>query len=202
MTLKAHPFSNGFSPQAASDGGDASSHVSKYHLRFSASFSAGEASSSRWVFQATTEKDKHGWIMALQSVQALRNKISYVVEEFEKSNKKIGGSGSFLKSASDNLENDDFFTRFHNQNLNKDDSRPSTALSTPPPASSSSSSASSIIKGQGSMTITVFEGRNLASKDLSGFSDPYCVIFSNNQQYFTSVHKKTLNPKWNEKFKL
>lgn len=42
----------------------------------------------------------------------------------------------------------------------------------------------------------------MAARDVGGSSDPYCVISVDNKTVKTKVIKKTLNPVWNEKFKL
>jgi Ca2+-dependent lipid-binding protein len=40
---------------------------------------------------------------------------------------------------------------------------------------------------------------DLVSKDLNGFSDPYCEVKVNGEcKYKSSIKKKTLNPMWDE----
>jgi len=50
----------------------------------------------------------------------------------------------------------------------------------------------------------VLEARNVAVMGKSGTSDPYCTIKSsfNKQTFKTKVVKKTLNPKWEQEFKI
>ena len=53
------------------------------------------------------------------------------------------------------------------------------------------------------MTIIVHECRDLAAKDRGGSSDPYvkvCILPNKRLKYQTKVHKKTLNPVFNETF--
>eukprot|EP01117_Protostelium_nocturnum_P007206 TRINITY_DN2579_c0_g3_i1.p1 TRINITY_DN2579_c0_g3~~TRINITY_DN2579_c0_g3_i1.p1 ORF type:complete len:1547 (-),score=508.88 TRINITY_DN2579_c0_g3_i1:59-4699(-) len=50
------------------------------------------------------------------------------------------------------------------------------------------------------LEIKVAEGRNLAAKDKSGTSDPYCSLKLEKLKVKTKVISKTLNPKWNEIF--
>eukprot|EP00002_Diphylleia_rotans_P014404 TRINITY_DN2808_c0_g1_i1.p1 TRINITY_DN2808_c0_g1~~TRINITY_DN2808_c0_g1_i1.p1 ORF type:complete len:755 (+),score=160.37 TRINITY_DN2808_c0_g1_i1:49-2313(+) len=56
----------------------------------------------------------------------------------------------------------------------------------------------------GRLWVKVVEGRELAIKDLSGTSDPYCVLSIENQsqrqEQKTEVIDKNLNPVWNEEF--
>ncbi|KAJ6238007.1 phosphatidylserine decarboxylase [Anaeramoeba flamelloides] len=52
------------------------------------------------------------------------------------------------------------------------------------------------------VTIKIFFGENLQSSDYNGSSDPYCSITLNNQTLSTKVVHKSLNPKWDETFKL
>jgi hypothetical protein len=54
-----------------------------------------------------------------------------------------------------------------------------------------------------SLTVTVFEARNLASLDSNGKSDPSCVVSimgRENDTHKTKVIPKTLSPVWNETF--
>lgn len=56
-----------------------------------------------------------------------------------------------------------------------------------------------MVMAAGVLKINVIEGRNLPSKDLNGYSDPYVVIMQQGQRAGkTNKIKKTLNPKWNE----
>jgi len=54
------------------------------------------------------------------------------------------------------------------------------------------------------LTVHVWEGINLASKDSNGLSDPYCVVSviptSKPSKAKTKVKKETLNPTWQEVF--
>lgn len=44
-----------------------------------------------------------------------------------------------------------------------------------------------------------FRAQDLESKDLNGFSDPYCEFKIGGEcKYKSSVRKKTLNPCWDE----
>jgi Ca2+-dependent lipid-binding protein len=45
-------------------------------------------------------------------------------------------------------------------------------------------------------------GRNLAVKDITGTSDPYCVVTIEEQQFKTKTIKKNLDPVWDEEFRL
>ncbi|KAF2068928.1 hypothetical protein CYY_009750 [Polysphondylium violaceum] len=50
------------------------------------------------------------------------------------------------------------------------------------------------------LQVNVLEGRDLASADTNGYSDPYCTVSLGPQKKKTQICKKTLNPKWNETF--
>eukprot|EP00118_Oscarella_pearsei_P025193 m.307702 g.307702 ORF g.307702 m.307702 type:complete len:428 (+) comp42668_c0_seq1:245-1528(+) len=53
------------------------------------------------------------------------------------------------------------------------------------------------------VTVIVHDCRNLAAKDRGGTSDPYvkvCILPNKRLKYQTKVHKKTLNPVFNETF--
>ena len=48
--------------------------------------------------------------------------------------------------------------------------------------------------------VTVVEARGLSGDALSGKRDPYCIIQVERQSERTSKIKKTLAPRWNEKY--
>ncbi|CAG2066005.1 unnamed protein product [Timema podura] len=53
--------------------------------------------------------------------------------------------------------------------------------------------------GQGLMEVTLLRAHDLVSKDMNGFSDPYCELkVGDERKYKSSVKKKTLNPCWDE----
>mmetsp|Transcript_23432 Transcript_23432/g.58629 ORF Transcript_23432/g.58629 Transcript_23432/m.58629 type:complete len:479 (-) Transcript_23432:185-1621(-) len=52
------------------------------------------------------------------------------------------------------------------------------------------------------LSIKVVEARNLAAKDFSGYSDPYCILNVCGHSFKTAVVKKNLNPTWNQTFKV
>lgn len=76
--------------------------------------------------------------------------------------------------------------------------------------STGSDSPAPVKKGptSGTLAIEVVAGRNLASKDSNGFSDPYCHVgfrdasgeLKKGNYKKTKVIKKTLNPEWKESF--
>lgn len=49
---------------------------------------------------------------------------------------------------------------------------------------------------------TVHRAENLASADINGKSDPFCVLELVNERLRTSTDYKTLSPVWNKLFKL
>ena len=51
-------------------------------------------------------------------------------------------------------------------------------------------------------THTVHRAENLASADINGKSDPFCVLELVNERLRTSTDYKTLSPVWNKLFKL
>eukprot|EP00003_Mantamonas_plastica_P018284 TRINITY_DN2996_c0_g1_i3.p1 TRINITY_DN2996_c0_g1~~TRINITY_DN2996_c0_g1_i3.p1 ORF type:complete len:1456 (+),score=625.75 TRINITY_DN2996_c0_g1_i3:616-4368(+) len=53
----------------------------------------------------------------------------------------------------------------------------------------------------GVLKVTVLEGKDLEKKDLSGSSDPFCVLEFQEQEKQTAVKEKNLNPNWGETFK-
>ena len=52
------------------------------------------------------------------------------------------------------------------------------------------------------LLIRVMAGRHLMVCDASGFSDPYCCIFFDGQEYRTEIEFQTLNPVWNAQFNI
>lgn len=62
-----------------------------------------------------------------------------------------------------------------------------------------------LMRSDGNITVTVQSGVNLVSRDVNGFSDPYVVLHvlpdpGAVSTQATKVKKKTLNPKFDEKF--
>ncbi|TNN04776.1 Synaptotagmin-1, partial [Schistosoma japonicum] len=56
---------------------------------------------------------------------------------------------------------------------------------------------------QGELTVGVIQATDLPGMDLSGTSDPYVKVFllpEKKKKYETKVHRKTLNPVFNETF--
>ncbi|KAF9312116.1 hypothetical protein BG003_006613 [Podila horticola] len=72
------------------------------------------------------------------------------------------------------------------------------------PSTFSSSSSTSSFSGDGDtparMRIYISHGKDLASKDLNGFSDPYIKISVGGHKFTTTVVPKSLNPVWNASF--
>uniref|UniRef100_A0AC34RPM4 C2 domain-containing protein n=1 Tax=Panagrolaimus sp. JU765 TaxID=591449 RepID=A0AC34RPM4_9BILA len=56
------------------------------------------------------------------------------------------------------------------------------------------------IKDVGHLTVKVFRAENLASADINGKSDPFCVLELVNARLQTHTEYKTLNPVWNKLF--
>ncbi|KAL7750387.1 Tricalbin-2 [Sorochytrium milnesiophthora] len=51
----------------------------------------------------------------------------------------------------------------------------------------------------GTLTLDLIGGRDFPKTDVTGKSDPYCIVMLENEQVFkTKPHKRTLNPEWNE----
>jgi len=55
---------------------------------------------------------------------------------------------------------------------------------------------------RGYLLVDIISGRNLPIMDSNGFSDPYVVVTFGNQKFKTKFIRKTLNPRWNERFVL
>nr|AVK72374.1 synaptotagmin protein [Nemertoderma westbladi] len=56
---------------------------------------------------------------------------------------------------------------------------------------------------QGQLTVGIIQGADLPGMDMSGTSDPYVKVFllpDKKKKYETKVHRKTLNPSFNESF--
>lgn len=54
----------------------------------------------------------------------------------------------------------------------------------------------------GKIVVTVKEAKSLPAMDVGGKSDPYIKLKLENQEFKTKIKKKTLNPKWEQKFEL
>jgi Ca2+-dependent lipid-binding protein len=57
-----------------------------------------------------------------------------------------------------------------------------------------------ICSGNSRLVVEVVAGRNLAVKDLSGTSDPYCILCMGKTELKTNIIEKNLDPVWNEEF--
>ena len=54
----------------------------------------------------------------------------------------------------------------------------------------------------GHLMVKVFKAQGLASADIGGKSDPFCVIELNNDRVTTHTEYKTLSPSWDKVFQL
>ncbi|OTF79955.1 hypothetical protein BLA29_011883 [Euroglyphus maynei] len=54
----------------------------------------------------------------------------------------------------------------------------------------------------GTLIVKVHRAENLASADINGKSDPFCILELVNERLRTSTEYKTLSPVWNKFFKL
>ena len=52
----------------------------------------------------------------------------------------------------------------------------------------------------GHLYVKVYKAENLASADINGKSDPFCVLELVNERLQTSTEYKTLSPEWNRLF--
>lgn len=48
------------------------------------------------------------------------------------------------------------------------------------------------------LTVNVIQARDLKALDMSGKSDPYCIVIFQGQELRTQIQKSTLNPIWEE----
>eukprot|EP01092_Planopodium_desertum_P006147 TRINITY_DN2534_c0_g1_i1.p1 TRINITY_DN2534_c0_g1~~TRINITY_DN2534_c0_g1_i1.p1 ORF type:complete len:193 (-),score=33.21 TRINITY_DN2534_c0_g1_i1:76-615(-) len=55
-------------------------------------------------------------------------------------------------------------------------------------------------KKKGLLRGKLIKGENLPAKDVSGTSDPYCLLTIGDQTWKSKVIKKSLNPTWKERF--
>ena len=55
---------------------------------------------------------------------------------------------------------------------------------------------------EGVLTVTLESGHDLVAADVGGKSDPFCLLTVGSQELKSKIHKKTLNPKFNETFTL
>ena len=58
------------------------------------------------------------------------------------------------------------------------------------------------VRDVGHLSVKVFRATGLASADLGGKSDPFCVLQLVNSRLQTQTEYKTLNPNWNKIFTL
>jgi Ca2+-dependent lipid-binding protein len=52
------------------------------------------------------------------------------------------------------------------------------------------------------LTVHLIEARNLVPQDMSGTSDPYCILRIEDQEIKSKIQPNTLEPLWNEQFTL
>lgn len=57
-----------------------------------------------------------------------------------------------------------------------------------------------IKEGNSQLLVEVVKAVNLPAKDLSGTSDPYCILKIEKQEYKTNIIEKDLNPCWDSEF--
>ena len=58
------------------------------------------------------------------------------------------------------------------------------------------------LRDVGHLSVKVYRATGLASTDLGGKSDPFCVLQLDNSRLQTQTEYKTLNPNWNKIFTL
>lgn len=58
------------------------------------------------------------------------------------------------------------------------------------------------VRDVGHLTVKVFSATGLASADIGGKSDPFCVLELVNARLQTQTEYKTLTPNWNKIFTL
>jgi Ca2+-dependent lipid-binding protein len=58
------------------------------------------------------------------------------------------------------------------------------------------------LRDVGHLTVKVYRATGLASADIGGKSDPFCVLQLVNSRLQTQTEYKTLNPTWNKIFTL
>ena len=56
------------------------------------------------------------------------------------------------------------------------------------------------VKEVGHLSVKVFKAMGLASADIGGKSDPFCVLELVNSRLQTQTEYKTLSPQWNKIF--
>jgi Ca2+-dependent lipid-binding protein len=58
------------------------------------------------------------------------------------------------------------------------------------------------MKDVGHLMVKVFKAQGLASADIGGKSDPFCVVELCNDRVLTHTEYKTLTPSWHKVFQL